>query len=179
MKLEDAVAICMACFKQSKKKPENLLSFAIACRTVLKEWGMNETSRYFDVSKYQIRQIDKINELDQKYKKLAEKSNMGIEMLYHIWRLKEPKRAQFANVVQSMKSSDIRTLIHFIRKNPSLSVAECEALLDKTKPEQVSLLVLPLDRTTYERLKKSAEESDMMVHDYVANILRSKKNGKT
>lgn len=172
---EEATAICMGCFKKSKNKPENLLRFAIACRTLLKKWGIKEMSKYFDVSEYQIRQIDKINELDSKFKKLAKESNSGIEMFYHIWRLQEPKRSQFAKVIQDMNSDDIRTLIYFIRKNPSLSIQKCKKLLDDTKPDQVNLLVLPLDRDTYEVIEKSAQKSKMKIHDYAVKILRSKK----
>lgn len=176
MREEAAVAVCMACFKQSKNKPENLLRFSVACRTLLKRWGIKEMSRYFGVSEYQIRQIDKINDLDPELKKLAKESHSGIEMFYHMWRLKEPKRSQVAGVARNMGSEDVRTLMHFIRKNPSLSVAECKDLLDKTKPEQVNLLVLPLDNNAYEGLAHSAQKSGMKVHDYAIKILRSVKN---
>ena len=64
--------------------------------------------------------------------------------------------------------------MHFIRKNPSLPVLECKALLDKTKPEQVSLLVLPLDKNTYDDLRQSAKKSKLKVHDYAIKILRDK-----
>ena len=174
MKEEDATAICMGCFKGPKIKPTNLFHFAIACRTLLKKWGIKEMSKYFGVTEYQIRQIDKINDLDPALKKLAKESHSGIEMFYHMWRLREPKRSQVAKIVQDMKSDDIRTLMHFIRKNPSLPVLECKALLDKTKPEQVSLLVLPLDKNTYDDLRQSAKKSKLKVHDYAIKILRDK-----
>ena len=173
---ETAVAICMACFKQSKNKPENLLRFSTACRTLLKQWGIKEMSRYFGVSEYQIRQIDKINDLDPELKKLAKESRSGIEMFYHMWRLKEPKRSQVAKIAKNMGSDDMRTLMHFIRRNPSLSVDECKDLLDKTKPEQVNLLVLPLDKNAYEGLAHSAQKSGMKIHDYAIKILRSGKD---
>ncbi len=174
MKEEDAVAICMGCFKGPKIKPESLFRFAVACRTLLEKWGIKEMSRYFGVTAYQIRQIDKINDLDPALKELAKESHSGIEMFYHMWRLDEPKRSQVAKIAKDMKSDDIRTLMHLIRKNPSLSVAECKALLDKTRPEQISLLVLPLDKNTYDGLKQSAEKSKMKVHDYAIKILRGK-----
>lgn len=178
MKEEEAVAICMACFKQSKNKPENLLRFSIACRTLLKGWGIKEMSKYFGVSEYQIRQIDKINELDPKLKKLARDSHSGIEMFYHIWRLEKPKRLQVARMVQDMSSEDIRTLVYFIRKHPSLSIAECKDLLYETKPKQVNLLVLPLDKNAYDELAHSAQKSGMKVHDYAMKVLRGRKNAR-
>lgn len=174
MREEDAVAICMACFRGPKNKPENLLRFAVACRTLLKGWGIKEMSKYFGVTEYQIRQIDKINELDPDLRKLAGESYSGIEMFYHMWRLEEPRRSQASKIIRGMNTDDIRTFVHIIRKNPALSIKECRVLLDETKPEQVNLLVLPLDKNTYAGLEQSARKSKMKVHEYAVKVLRSK-----
>ena len=175
----EATGICMACFNQFKNKPVNLLLFAIACRTLLKLWGIKEMSKYFRVSEYQIRQIDKINDLNPKLKKLASTKNSGIEVFYHLWRLKEPKRTEAAKIIKDMNSVDIRTLVYFIQNNPDLSVAECKKLVVKSKPEQVNLLILPLDQNTYEKLKQSAHKSEMKLHDYAIKKLGGRINVKT
>ena len=60
---------------QTIKKPENLLRFT-AYRVLWKKCRI-KMPKYFDNSEYQIRPIDKINELDPKFKKLAKETYSG------------------------------------------------------------------------------------------------------
>ncbi|ABK77696.1 hypothetical protein CENSYa_1066 [Cenarchaeum symbiosum A] len=176
MREEDATAICMACFQRSRVKPVSLLSFAVACRVLLKKWGIKEMSRYFEISEYQIRQADKINELEPRFQKLADERHSGIEMFYHIWRLPRQKRSEVAKMALGMNIKDLRELMYFMRKNPSFSIKKCRELVDETKPKVINLLVLPLDSDMYDGIKRKAQKSKMSVRDYVMGIIMSKIN---
>lgn len=179
MNEEKAVAIMMANLKGSKNKPSNLLEFADACRLLIGKWGIKEMSRHFRVSEYMLRQIDKINELkNEKLRKLIKEGELGIEASYQLWRIKEPKRTQVANIVIDMTTDDIRRFVYFIVKNPKLSISECKKLFEKEKPEEIKLLVLPLDSKTYETFEKQANRSHLKIHDYVLKILRKRANVK-
>ena len=180
MKEETAVAIMMGNLKGSKNKPSNLLEFAEACKTLKTKWGIKEMSRYFHVSGYMLRQIDKINDIidNPKIKKLIKNRELGIDASYQLSRIKEPKRTQVANVIKDMRSDDIRRFVYFIVKNPTLSITECKKLLEKEKPEKIKLLVIPLDSKTYNSVEKKAKRSHLKIHDYVLKILGEKVNGK-
>jgi hypothetical protein len=175
MNEEDAVAIMMGNLKGRKNKPSNLLVFAEACRFLIDKWGIKEMSKFFRVSEYMLRQIDKINEIkNPKLRKLIKDGTLGIEASYHLWRIKEPKRSQVANIIKDMNSNDIRRFVYFVVKNPTLALSECKKLFEKEKPEETKLLILPLDSGTYEVLQKEANRSNLKIHDYVLKILRRK-----
>lgn len=172
MNEEKAAAIMMANLKGSKNKPTNLVEFAEACRFLINKWGLKEMSRYFRVSEYMLRQIDKINELGPKLKKLTSTRKLGIEASYQLSRIEEPKRSQVANIIMDMTTYDIRRFVYFIVKNPTMSITQCKRLFEKEKPEKVRLLVLPLDSNTYNHLQKLADHSKHTIHDYALKILK-------
>ena len=181
MNIEKAVAICMANFKGSKThKPANLLEFAEACNTLLKdkEWGIKEMARYFDVAEYTIRQVDKINNIakNPKLKKLVKEGKIGIEASHHLSRIEEPKRSQIAEIITDLPSKDVRRFIYFIVHNPKLSFTEIKKLVEKEKPEKIQLLVIPLDPETHKTLEKFATRSKLKIHDYALKILKEKIN---
>lgn len=178
MNEEEAVAIMMGNLKGSKNKPSNLLEFAEACRFLKKNWGIKKMSKHFRVSEYMLRQIDKINELNQKLRKLVKEGKLGIEASYQLWRIKEPKRSQVADTVKDMNTDDVRRFVYFLVKNPQLSILECKKLVEKEKPEEIKLLVLPLDSKTFETLQKKANRSHLKIHDYVVKLLEKSVNGQ-
>ncbi len=183
MNEEDAVAIMMASLKGGKNKPVNLLKFAEACRFLLlhEKWKLKEMSRYFRVSEYMLRQIDKINDVAKespKVKQLIRKRQLGIEASYQLSRIEEPKRTRVANMLKDMTTDEIRRFVYFIVHNSKLSLEECRKLFEEEKPEKIELLVLPLDSQTYENLKKFAKSSKLKIHDYALKILKEKVNGK-
>jgi len=179
MNEEEAVAIMMGNLKGSKNKPSNLLEFAEACGFLKNSWGIKKMSKHFRVSEYMLRQIDKINELKKKkLRKLVKEGKLGIDSSYQLWRIKEPKRSQVADTVKDMNSDDVRRFVYFIVKNPQLSISECKKLVEKEKPEEIKLLVLPLDSKTFDTLQKKANRSHLKIHDYVGKLLEKNVNGK-
>ena len=175
---ENAVAIMMGNLKGPKTS--NLLEFAKACRTLKRLWGIKEMAKYFRVSEYMLRQIEKINELidNPKIKQLIKDGDLGIDASYQLSRIKEPKRSRVAEMIKDMRSDDIRRFVYFIVKNPELSLAECKKLFENEKPEEIKLLVLPLDPKTYHNIQKQAKRSRLKIHDYVLKILGEKTHGK-
>jgi len=188
MKEQKAVAILMANLKGAKNKRSDLLTFAEATRTLLnntKRWGIKEMSKYFGTSQYMIRQIDKINDLDDKLQKLILKDNLGIETSYHLWRIEKSKdhglnvAVEAERLFKDMKSDEVRTFVHFMLKNPSLSISQCKELSDKIHPDKIRILALPLDESDYEQLITNAKKKKLKLHEYVMNeILGVTKHGK-
>lgn len=171
MKEEIAVAIMMGNLKGSKSKPSNLLEFAKACRELKKLWGFAEMSKYFRISQYMLRQIDKINELkDPTLQKLIGDGKLGIEASYQLWRINEEKRKDVAEIIQNMTTEQIRTFVYMLQKNSNISVKECKKLFEKQEGV-LNMLVLPLDTTIYNRLQKKAKKSKLSIHNYALKIL--------
>lgn len=176
MNEETATAIMMANLGGSKNKPSNLLEFGKACRYWTKKIGVKGTAKRFNYSETMIQQIDKINEInDPKLRQMIKDGVFKIESSYHLWRIKEPKRSQAANVMKSMSSHDIRRFVYFVLKNPSLSIKKCKEMFEDEKPKNVNLLVLPLDATTYDKLEQEAKKKHMKLHDYALKLLTRRK----
>ena len=172
MNEENATAIMMGNLKGSKNKPSNLLEFGEACRFWTKKKGVKWTSNRFKSSQYMIRQIDKINDINNpKLRKMIKEGKLGIEASYQLWRIKEPKRSQVAKIVKDMTTDEIRRFVYFIVKNPSLSIDECKKMLEHENPKELTLLVLPLDSNTYKNLEKEAKRHKLKIHDYVLKLL--------
>ena len=172
MNEENATAIMMGNLKGSKNKPSNLLEFGEACRFWTKKKGVKWTSNRFKSSQYMIRQIDKINEIDNpKLRKMIKDGKLGIEASYQLWRIKEPKRSQVAHIVKDMTTDDIRRFVYFIVKNPSLPIDECKKMFEHESPKELNLLVLPLDSNTYKNLEKEAKRHKLKIHNYVLKLL--------
>ena len=176
MKEEKATAIMMGNLKGSKNKPSNLLEFAEACRVLKKLWGFTEMSKYFRTSQYMLRQIDKINELNPTLQKLIKDGKLGIEASYQLWRINENKRKDVAKIIQNMTTDEIRTFVYMLQKNPNLTVKECKKLFEKQEGT-LSMLVLPLDTTTYSGLQKKAKKSKLSIHNYALKVLRNDIDG--
>ena len=176
MNEENATAIMMGNLKGPKIKPTNLIEIAIACRFLIKKMGINKMSERFYVSPYMIRQIDKINELDNpKLQKLIKAGKLGIEASYQLWRIKEPKRSQVANIIKSMNTSDVRRFVYFIVKNPHLSITDCKKLFLDEKPKNINILVLPINSEIYHELEKESQNNKLKIHDYVLKLLMERK----
>ena len=172
MNEENATAIMMGNLKGAKNKPSNLLEFGEACRFWVNKKGVKWTSERFKSSQFMIRQIDKINDIhNPKLRKMIKDGKLGIEASYQLWRIKEPKRSQVANIIKDMTTDDIRRFVYFIVKNPSLSIDECKKMFEHEKPKNINLLVLPLDSDTYNNLNKEAKRHKQKIHDYVLKLI--------
>jgi hypothetical protein len=168
---EKAVAVMMANLKGSKKKPSNLLEFAKACRMLHNKWGIKKMSEFFNVSEYQLRQIDKINDLNLDVQKLVKEGKLGIEAAYQLWRLSGRRQSEAAEAVLGMTAYEVRSFVHLLKTKPNISVKECTKLFSKTSRSKINLLVLPLTSQTYNRLRQIASKSRKNVHDLVLKIL--------
>jgi len=179
MKEEKAVAILMGNLKGSKNKPSDLITFADATRTLLKhkKWGIKEMTNYFGVSQYMLRQIDKIHDLDDKLKNIIIKEEIGIEIAYHLWRIQYAKERGLNDALnavklfQNMTSEEVRTFMHFLIKNPNLSLEQCVELADKTNPKKIKILALPMDEKIYKQIEKEAQKSKLKIHQYILKNL--------
>lgn len=178
MNEEEAYVTMVGNLKGSKNKPSNLLKFGEACRYWVKKKGVKGTSEKFKASQYMIRQIDKINEIDNpKLRQMIKTGKLGIEASYQLWRIKEPKRSQVANIVKDMTTEDIRRFVYFVVKNPKLPISECKKLFEQEQPKNINLLVLPLSSAIYNELESEAKRQKSTIHDCVLKLLE-KRNKK-
>lgn len=168
---EKATAVLMANLKGAKKKPSNLLDVAKACRLLIVKWGIKKVSGFFKVSEYQLRQIDKINELNPNVQKLVEQGKFGIEDAYQLWRLGGKRQSEVAKEALAMKSHEIRQLVHLLKKNESMSVKEAKQLTQQVLDKKINILMLPLTEETYLALKKLASKRNQNIHDVALKAL--------
>lgn len=177
MKLEKATAVAMANVKGPKKKFSNLLEFAEACRVLIDEYGMKETARQLDISKFMLIQIDKINDLDKAVRQLVRNEELGIEAAYLASRIDKKRRLKAAKLMAGMTKNQLRTFVHFLVKDPSLTVEAAKQMSDEAESKGIKILILPLEQELYEKVKLDAAKKGLKIHDYVHKLLVERSNG--
>lgn len=172
---EKAIAILLANLKGSKHKPSKISELAAACRLLKNspDWGFSEMVDFFHVSRTVLREIDKINELELKFKKLVDEKKLGIGAAYQLTRIEESKRYEAAQLFQTMNTTEIRNFIFYITSNPTLSVFEAKKLSDKLKTPVINILALPISDKLRARLEKTAKDQGQTIHECAVKILEA------
>jgi polyhydroxyalkanoate synthesis regulator phasin len=177
LKLEKATAIAMANVKGAKKKFSNLLEFAEACEVLIDEYGMKETARQLGISKFMLIQIDKINDLDNAVRQLVRNGELGIESAYLASRIDEKRRFKAAKLMDGMTKNQLRTFVHFLVKDPTLTVEAAKQMSDEVESKGIKILILPLERDLYEKINLAAAKKSLKIHDYVHKLLEEHAHG--
>jgi len=168
---KQATAILMGNLKGVKNKPTNLIEISSACNLLVKNWGIKEVSRFFDVSQYMIRQIEKIDQLDSETKKFVQKHHLGIEKSYHLWRLDESKRKEILSLVRNLNSEDVRNLIYLIIHEPNKSVQECMKIFEEKYSKETIMMVLALPTDLSKKLQSISRKKKMKPVQYVKKLI--------
>ena len=173
MKPEKAAAILSANLKGSKNKPSKISDFALACRTLKnhKDWDMKKMSEFFSISVTQLREIDKINDLESRYKKIADEHGMGMTTAYQLSRVDPKRRSETYKIIKNMNRDQIRDFVYFLVKNPLSSVSECKKLYEQSQLKTVTILALPISEEIHKRLLEESRKKGMTIHDYVLQLL--------
>ena len=175
MNEEKAIAILLANLKGPKHKPSKISELATACRLLKNspDWGFAKMVNFFNVSRTMLREIDKINELEPKFKKLADEKKLGIGAAYQLTRIDKSKRDDAAELFQTMNTTEIRNFIFYITSNPTISVSEAKKMSDKLKIPVINILALPISDELKARLGKAARSHGQTIHEYAVKILET------
>ena len=171
MNEKQASAILMGNLKGSKNKPTDLVKVSDACDFLIKKWGIKEASRFFKVSEYMLRQIEKITQLDSATKKYVQKHKFGIEKAYQLWRIKESKRIESLPLIKNLTTADVRNLIYIIRNEPSKSIKECKKIFDEKYAKETTILVLSLPPDLANCLTQMSKKKKMRPVQYVIKLI--------
>lgn len=161
----------MGNLKGVKNKPTNLVEISNACNLLVKNWGIKEVSRFFDVSEYMLRQIEKISHLDTDTKKFIQKHHLGIEKSYHLWRLDEAKRKEVLPFVRNLSSDDVRNLVYLMIHEPKKSVKESMKIFEEKYAKESTVMVLALPTDLANRLQTISREKKMKPTQYVKKLI--------
>lgn len=175
---EKAVAILLANLKGGKGKPSKTTDFALACRTLKrhKEWGAAKMSKFFKVSTTQLREIDKINDLEPKYKRLANAGKIGLTTAYQISRVDPGRRGGAFEIIKNMDRDETRDFVYFLVKNPDLSVRECKKMFDESRLTKITVLALPITEEFRAALTKAAGKRKQTIHEYALRSIEKSLN---
>jgi len=168
-----ATALLIANLKGSKNKPSNLLEFAEAVRFLVnhKKWGIDKVSKFFEVSEYQLRQINKINDLSPEIRKLISAEKLGIESAYQIWRLDKKLRNEAAKEAVMLNAHEVRQFIHLLMNDDKMSPKEARKLVEKSLRNKINLITIPLSLQTYNVLNDLASESKQKVSELIVQVV--------
>ncbi len=174
MNEEKAIALLVANLKGSKKKPSKITDFALACRTLKKhsDWGFKKMASFFNVSITQLREIDKINDLDTNFKKLANDGKIGMTTAYQLTRIDPKQRTQAFEIIKNLNRDEIRDFVYFLKKNPTMPVKESQKIFEDSQLSKTIVLALPISNELQKKLLKSAKKHKQTIHDRALEILK-------
>ena len=170
---EEEKATAMLLSNLKKAKTANWLDMATACRFLLRHpnWGIEKMSEFFHVSKYLLRQIDKINELNDDVKELVKNGQLGLEESYLLWRLGEEIQTRVAKEAKGLTAHEFRQVVHLMKRQ-NMRVREARKVTEGLRTEKVHIMMLPLNSETFELLVKlSKARHDSNIHDTAVHIL--------
>lgn len=173
MQEEKAVAILMANLKNSGAKPSKISDVALACRTlnVHPDWGTAKMSKYFDVAKTVLLELNRINDLEPEILAMADARKIGVSSAYQLTRVDTARRMEAAKMCQDMNRKEVRDLVFYLTKHPDMTVTEAKKRADGLKPKTVNILALPINDSLKKRLEKNASQNKQSLHDYVGFVL--------
>lgn len=170
-----ATKLLMANLKGSKKKKVPLTEMAEAIRylNIKKNKTFDEMSRLFDVSKYMLFQINKINELNDSSKTIIKNGELGIEQSYLLSKFKNKRQDAVAKELKSMNAHESRKFVNLLLVNENLSVLECKKIFEEKILKKFSMVVIPMPENMYRKLVFTAKKSKKNVHDFAYSILEN------
>ncbi len=171
MNEKQATAILMGNLKGSKNKPTDLAIVSSACDFLIKKWGITETAKFFKVSEYMLRQIEKIIQLDSVTKKYVKKHKLGIEKAYQLWRIDESKRIELLPFIKNLTTKDVRNLIYIIRNDSSKSIKECKKIFDNEYSKETTILALALPPDLVNGITQISKKKKMKPVQYVMKLI--------
>lgn len=169
----------MANLKGPKNKPSDWVEVAKACSLLMSEWGIKKMAVYFKVSEFLLRQINRIDKLGPDAKKLVRNKKLGLEVAYHLSRLKMPRQAGAARVAVDLSMREMRQFIHLLLRDPDLSVDAARKMVEELRTQKINIIMLPVTSEAYSRLREAAAKSHKNVHDFVLQVLEEYTSGKS
>lgn len=166
-------AILLANIKGSKIKPTNLIDFAIACRTLIDQFGIKKLASTLNVSEYQLRQIDKINDLEPRIHTLIKNKKIGIESAYNIWRLPPEIRYAASIEITDMKTHEVREFVKILKNNPKLSPKNIKKQIYDSMRNKIYLVTLQIPVELMSKIKKSGHKDiQKLMLDLLENFVK-------
>lgn len=178
MNEKDAIAMMAANLKGPKIKYSNLLEFAEACDYLIKKWkSVAEVARFFDVSDFMIRQINRINTLSTEAKGLVGEGRIGIDTAYWISRIDFDERKQNTVakyvVENEVTSKETRILVDMIISEKKSDLSPLLKKFEEIRPKnrEVHVLVVPIAGPTFSKFRKLASSEKLSPHDLVLKLI--------
>lgn len=178
MNLKDAERVVMRNLKGSKVKQISVLEFAEAVNTVKEKMKISEMTKLFDISHTMLTQINKINSLDPRAKKIIEKEKLGIEQSYLLSKLSQPMQEEVAKAITDMSAHETRQFMKFLKKHNKQPVSWCKKEFDQKFRKKFSLLIIPMEDTLFRELSSIAKNKKIQPHDLAYRVIGDYIHGK-
>jgi predicted outer membrane protein len=128
-------------------------------------------AEFFNVSVFQLRQIDKFNDLPRELQKVVLDNDLGIEISYQLWRLPKETQIEAGKASSGLKSHEVREFVRLLLTDPKASVKETKKIIEQKRKEKINVLMLPLTLPTFQKLQDLASKSQTNTHDLALKIL--------
>jgi len=172
-----------------KKRTENLLKIAECCVRLKERYGswtklankivIGEERAH--ISAEMLREFGAIWDLPEEIKQMIQKDMItSVDTAYRISRLKnrEDDQIKLANAVveRKLSASDVRAVVEYKLKNPHVKIEQAiqRVLESKTRIVTRHIVIMELEKQTFEALRKEAERTKQTPENLAYAILSKK-----
>lgn len=139
----------------------------------MRSWGIKKMAESFNISEYQLRQIDKINDLRPDVQRLVGAGELGIDASYQLSRLSGELQSKAAKEAKEMTEQEIRPFVQLLANDQNMTIGKAKKVVEESKKKRLNILFLPLTETTFKSLKALAGKEHQPIHDFALSILEN------
>jgi hypothetical protein len=163
-----------------KKREINLLEVAEEIKSLYSKYNsLEKVAGIVKVSPEMVREFLKINDLDEKVRKLIKSGLIkGVDIGYRISKLEKSDQAVLAKFIvdKNLSSEDVRLIVKYKIDNPKVDVENAANKIIKSKDKKIYVAYLGLEKDTFDRLseKSKSKALEKTIRNIFAELLPKK-----
>ncbi len=182
---EKLISILYANFQGKKRKINDWMFLAENIKKLSDFYGSHKKlAQNLGISNELIRETLKLLELPKYVQELVKNNKIKHEVAWRISSIKgNENQVRVAKAIIGLNTHEARDVARIFRNNPNMNIEDYVEKLKKSKStiEDINLVILPMKKTDYVKIKKFAEREGMtperlMINYIVKKFLKSDKN---
>lgn len=173
---EKIMGTLYANFRGRNKKINDWIYLAKQIKKLSKHYGSTKkVAENLGMSPETIRETLKLLELPEEVQLLVKENKLKHEIAWRIASIKDKKRQiLIANEILGFNSHDGRDIVRICRKNPKLDIKEFISKFKKSKMkvEKINLIVLPIRKLDYDKIKRKAKKIQKNPEEYILDKIK-------
>lgn len=174
MNLKEAELVLMRNLKGRKDRTGDILGLAKAASIVRKNYTRQDIRDMYGITMTSFERLNSINRLNPRGKSLVRRGALKAEQAYHLSRVDPGRQDRVACIISSMNTSETRNFVSLVLSNPDADVDDLKAEFDRGRGGGISIVVMPMPESMYNRLSRVAKSRKKEPHDLIMELVEER-----